>query len=163
MIETKFIYKKSFLIGIGISFLTFLIFGIVTAIIPNSFFIRMTPVAWLEWTSLAVTSLLIGIYVGLSYYGRKATTKKCNATATAGGIFGFLTFGCSICNKILVLLLGVTGVLKYFEPLRPALGILSIGLLGTAVVYKAKKIKLGKFKYDTITSFVKVNNRGGRL
>ena len=141
MVEIKFIYEKSFLIGIGLSILMFLIFGIVTAIIPNSFFIRMTPITWLEWGSLVITSLLLGAYFGLSYYGKKKTSKRCNATATAGGIFGFLTFGCSICNKLLVLLLGVTGVLKYFEPIRPGLGVFSIGLLGTAVIYKTKQIK----------------------
>jgi len=141
MVNIKTTFTKSFLVGIASSIFLFLVFGMVTAMIQNPLFIRMTPVKWLEWTSLVVTSLLIGTYISLSYYGRKTATKKCNATATAGGIFGFLTFGCSICNKILVLLLGVTGVLKYFEPVRPALGVLSIGLLGTAVVYKAKKIR----------------------
>lgn len=144
MVETKFIYGKSFLIGIGLSILMFLIFGVVTAIIPNSFFIRMTPVTWLEWASLVITSLLLGAYFGLSYYGKRKTSKRCNATATAGGIFGFLAFGCSICNKLLILLLGVTGILKYFEPIRPALGVFSIGLLGTALVFKIKNIKKKK-------------------
>lgn len=158
MAETKFDYGKPILIAISSGIIMFLIFGIVTAIIPNSFFIRMTPVTWLEWASLVITSLLLGTYFGLSYYGKKVKSTKCNTTATAGGIFGFLTFGCSICNKILILLLGVSGVLKYFEPVRPALGFLSIGLLGTALVYKAKNIKSKKILNLTFTYLHMPNN-----
>ena len=132
---------KSILIAVGSAVLSYLIFGAVTAVIKNPFFTRMTPVGALENFSLAITSLLVGFYIGLVYYGRAAKKDKvCNASATAGGVFGFLTFGCSICNKILVFLFGVTGVLTYFEPLRPSLGILSIGLLSFAIFKKAKGI-----------------------
>lgn len=130
-----------FFIAIGTAALLYVIFGSVTAIIPNPFFTRMTPVGWLEQTSLLMTSSLFGVYIGLLYYGRTTSKNKvCNATATTGGVFGFLTFGCSICNKILVFFLGITGVLTYFEPIRPLLGTLSIGLLGIAVFAKAKNI-----------------------
>lgn len=129
------------IIGAVVSIFFYLVFGTVTAITPNRFFARMTTVGWLEHTSLIVTSLLLGIYVGLVYYGKSTKKDKvCNASATAGGIFGFLTFGCSICNKILVFLLGVTGIFTYFEPIRSYLGFVSIGLLGTAIFYKAKSI-----------------------
>ena len=129
------------LTGALVSVIFYLVFGMVTAIIPNRFFTRMTPVGWLEYASLALTSTLLGLYLGLSYYAKAAKRDKvCNASAASGGIFGFLTFGCSICNKILVFFLGVAGVLAYFEPIRPYLGIVSIGLLGTAIFYKAKSI-----------------------
>ncbi len=136
----KINYTKSIIIGLCSAIGLFFLFGIVTAVIPNSFFIRMTPVAWLEYVSLVMTSLLLGTYIGLSYYEKRIKAVKCDVTATFGGIFGFLTFGCSICNKILILLLGVTGVLKYFEPIRPFFGIISIVLLGGAVIYKTKKL-----------------------
>ena len=128
-------------IAIGTAALLYVVFGAVTAIIPNPYFIRMTPVGWLEQSSLLITSSLLGTYMGLLYYGRTTSKNKvCNSTATTGGVFGFLTFGCSICNKILVFFLGIAGVLTYFEPLRPLLGILSIGLLLFAVFAKAKNI-----------------------
>ena len=131
----------AFLLAIGAAALLYAIFGAVTSIIPNSFFTRMTPVRWLEQTSLLITSLLLGVYIGLLYYGKASGKDKvCNASATTGGVFGFLTFGCSICNKILVFFLGIAGVLTYFEPLRPLLGISSIGLLGFAIFKKAKGI-----------------------
>jgi len=134
---------KSILLGIGIAAILYIIFGAVTAIIPNKFFTRMTPVELLEHSSLLITSILLGAYVGLLHYGKTTGKDKlCNASATTGGVFGFLTFGCSICNKILVFFLGITGVLAYFEPIRPILGFLSIGLLGFAVITKARSLSI---------------------
>lgn len=131
----------SIIIGIGSAILFYLVLGRVTSIIKNRFFTRMTPVGWIEYLSLTTTSVLVGIYIGLSYY-IKATNKDkvCTASATAGGVFGFLTFGCSICNKILVFLLGVAGVLTYFEPLRPLLGVFSTAFLSFAIFLKARTL-----------------------
>ncbi|MEK6983337.1 MAG: hypothetical protein AABX33_02090 [Nanoarchaeota archaeon] len=129
------------LISIGTSILSYVIFGTVTAIISNGFFTRMTPFGLWEQISLIVTSLLLGTYFGLAYYGKASGKDKvCTTTAAAGGIFGFLTFGCSICNKILVFFLGVAGVFTYFEPIRPFLGIVSILFLGFAIYKKAENI-----------------------
>lgn len=130
------------LISIFASIFLYLIFGAVASILENPFFTRMTPVGWLEHASLITTSLLLGIYIGLICYGK--TTKKdkvCNTTAATGGIFGFLTFGCSICNKILVFFLGVAGVLTYFEPIRPFLGVFSTLFLGFSITQKYKSIQ----------------------
>lgn len=130
----------AFLLAIGAAALLYAIFGTVTSIIPTSFFTRMTPVGWLERISLFITSLLLGVYIGLLYYGKASGKDKvCNASSTTGGVFGFLTFGCSICNKILVFFLGIDGILTYFEPLRPILGISSIGLLGFAIFKKSQR------------------------
>jgi len=129
------------LIATGTAAVLYIIFGAVTSIIKNPFFTRMTPVGWLEMSSLLITSLLFGAYIGLLYYAKASGKDKvCNASATTGGVFGFKRSGCSICNKILVFLFGVTGILTYFEPLRPSLGILSIGLLSFAIFKKAKGI-----------------------
>src|SRR3989344_4222800 len=82
---------KSILIAVGSAVLSYLIFGAVTAVIKNPFFTRMTPVGSLENFSLAITSLLVGFYIGLVYYGRAAKKNKvCNASATAGGLYLFL-------------------------------------------------------------------------
>lgn len=129
------------LIGIGTAILSYIAFGTVTAIISNRFFTRMTPFGLWEQISLIVTSLLLGVYFGLAYYGKASgKSRVCTTTATAGGIFGFLTFGCSICNKILVFFLGVARVFTYFEPIRPFLGIVSILFLGFAIFKNAENI-----------------------
>ena len=140
-------YKRNAIIAFFIAILTtallYVVFGAVTSIIPNPYFTRMTPVGWLEYSSLIITSVLLGAYIGLVYYGKTTGKDKlCNASATTGGVFGFLTFGCSICNKILVFFLGITGVLAYFEPIRPILGVLSIGLLGFAVITKSRSLSI---------------------
>ena len=134
--------KKKVVIAVLIALITsislFLLFGIATSIIPNKLFTRMTPIGWLEYASLLTTSLLLGVYIGLTYYQRKTKSMKCDAAAASGSISGFLTFGCSICNKLLVFLLGIIGVLTYFEPIRPIFGILGLGLLSGAIFYKAR-------------------------
>lgn len=119
--------------------LLFLIFGMVSAIIKNPVFTRMTPFGSFEVFSLAMTSLLLGVYIGLAHYGMAAKKDNvCNTSATTGGVFGFLTFGCSVCNKILVFLLGFTGVLIYFEPIRPYLIAVSTAFFLYAIVLKWK-------------------------
>ncbi|MEK6826680.1 MAG: hypothetical protein AABX90_03555 [Nanoarchaeota archaeon] len=125
---------KPVIIGSIVGLITFTVFGILTVIIPNNFFIRMTPIYWYDYIFLVLTSALIGIYVGFWYYTKK-TTSKCRYGAVGGTAGGLFSFGCPICNKLLVLLLGFTGVMTYFAPLQPILGIASISVLGF-VVYK---------------------------
>jgi len=122
------------------SILFFVLFGTVTILIPNKFFARMTPVTALDYVFLIFTSLLLGTYVSFHQYQKKYGSKKCGIAATSGGVFGFLGFGCAVCNKILVLLLGFAGVLMYIEPYRPQIGLVGVGLLGYAVYSKGKSI-----------------------
>ena len=81
------------------------------------------------------------MYVSL-YLHQKKENKKCNVSAASGGIFGFLGFGCSICNKILILFLGVAGVLTYVEPYRPFIGFVGVGLMSYAVYTKYEETNL---------------------
>lgn len=123
--------SKGFLYALGF----FLIFGVITRVIPNNYFIRMTPVNYLDWFFLTTTAVLLGVYFAIPH----KENKKCKTSALSGGIFGFLGFGCALCNKILLLILGVAGVLSYVEPYRPLLGSLGIIFLFTAVVMKIKE------------------------
>jgi len=117
----------------------FLLFGMVTVLIPNNWFSRMTPVNFLDYLFLIITSLLLGAYISFHKY-QKQTKKTCTAAAYSGGIFGFLGFGCVLCNKILLLVMGVTGVLTYVEPIRPLLGFGGLGLMSYAVYDKGKGV-----------------------
>ncbi len=122
------------------SVIFFVIFGVLTVLIPNKFFARMTSVTMLDYIFLIFTSLLLGMFVSFYQYQKKHGSKKCGVAATSGGVFGFLGFGCSVCNKLLILLLGVAGVLAYVEPYRPLIGSTGIALLGYAVYSKGKSI-----------------------
>ena len=124
-------------IGLIIGILFFIVSGMVTSLLPNYFFARMTPITKLDYVFLTSSSILLGTYVGVHYY-KKNTTKKCDTVASTGGVGSFLAFACPVCNKLLVFLFGATALMTYFEPYRPVLGIVSSGLLGAAVYWRIK-------------------------
>ena len=131
-------------IGIITSFLIFLLFGIFTALIPNRFFIRMIEPTILDIILLILTSMLLGSYIALSLY-KKSKENKCNYAATGGAFLGIFSFACPICNVFFISLFGASAILTYFEPIRPLLGFLSVGLIGSAVIYRIKELKLKNF------------------
>ena len=139
--QNKNLKLKSAIMGILAALIIFFIFGIVTVLIKNSFFIRMTPVYWYDYVFLVLTAILSGAYIGLWHYNKnnqKNINSKCNYVATGGAVGGFFSFGCAVCNKLLIWLLGLSGVMAYFMPMQPILGVISIALLGYAVFVQAK-------------------------
>ncbi len=125
---------KKFILIAGLSIIFVLALGIPTAVIPNTFFVRMTPVYWFDYIFLAVDSLLLGIYFTLAIAKRKALSGKFSeGKAAGGGVLGFLAVACPICNKLLLWLFGATWLLQYFEPIRPVVGILSVAILLWAI------------------------------
>lgn len=104
--------------------------GVIAAVIPNPLFERMTPVTGWNLVFWVVPALLVGPLVASYLVPGRATACDVTNRATLGGILSFLAVGCPVCNKAVVLLLGVSGALTYFEPLQPALGALSVSLLG---------------------------------
>ncbi|MBI2232614.1 MAG: hypothetical protein HYU56_01735 [Candidatus Aenigmarchaeota archaeon] len=130
---------RSALIGSLAALAIFSAFGIITALVPNELFIRMTPVYFYDYIFLILTSVLSGAYIGLWYYAKKTRT-SCNYAATGGAVGGFFSFGCAICNKLLILLLGLSGVAAYFMPIQPVLGAISIALLTYAVYMQSKAV-----------------------
>lgn len=119
----------------------FVLSGIVTAVLPNQFFTRMTPKSPLDFIFLAISSILLGTYVAIYCYKKNRSEKEkeeqakntCGTTIFAGSLGSFFAFACPVCNKILVFLFGATALSIYFEPYRPFLGIISNGLLMIAV------------------------------
>lgn len=132
-------------IGIAASIIIFLGSGIVTAIIPNSIFIRMIPTSIFDYIFLVLTSVLAGSWISIHFYQRTSQTGY--KSALGGCIGGFFAFGCPICNKLILLVLGVSGALTFFDPLRIPLGILSVGLLSYAIYLKIKSNKCKKCSY----------------
>jgi len=49
------------------------------------------------------------------------------------GSNSFFSVGCPVCNKLVVLLLGIGGAMTFFNPLLPFLGMASIVLLGVTL------------------------------
>ena len=139
--QNKNLKLKSAIIGILMALIIFFIFGIVTVLIKNPLFARMTLVYWYDYVFLVLTSSLSGAYIGLWHYNKnnqKNIDSKCDYAATGGAVGGFFSFGCAICNKLLIWILGLSAVVTYFMPIQPILGVISIALLGYAVYAQSK-------------------------
>ena len=107
--------------------------GVPTDVIPTTWFTRMTPVRAQDYVFLVLTALL-GAALGASYARpRTASCPLPQGKTFGGGLLSAFAIGCPICNKLVVLLLGVSGALTYFEPLQPFLGVASLVLLALAV------------------------------
>jgi len=134
-------------LGLGIIFSLgiFFSFGMITALIPNKFFIRMIEPNSLDYVFLSLTSVLLGSYFSLTMY-RKNKDNKCDYVAGGGTLLGVFAFACPVCNTLLVSLFGFTAVMMYFEPYRPILGIFSVVLLGSLLVSKIKTLRLKEKK-----------------
>ena len=114
-------------------------FGTLTALWANPLFIRMTPVNAWDYVILALEALLLGLYLGLE--SGSCAVKP----ASIGGVLAFLGFGCSVCNKILLMIFGSGFLLAYFEPIKHPLGALGLGVLGWALY---KKLRLRAERRD---------------
>lgn len=122
---------------IGIALSLFFLLGSITNLIPNPFFIRMSQTHWYDYLFLTLTSILSGMYAGIWYY-KKKTKDVCSYMAAGGMMGGVFSFGCAICNKLLVLILGFSSVMTYFMPFQPLLGVVSVSLLTYGVYQQAK-------------------------
>lgn len=122
---------------------TLLLLGVPTAVIPNPFFIRMTPletfnvVVWLA--SAPLIGLLAATYVRPVRHSRTHDIAGDGAgRTTLGGVAAYLAIGCPICNKVVVAALGVSGALTVFAPLQPIIGAGSVALLGATLAWRLR-------------------------
>lgn len=120
-----------------------IVLGVPTAVIPNPFFIRMTPtqtfnlVVWLA--SAPLIGLLIATYIRpLGHTAAHPRRETGSGRATLGGVAAYLAIGCPICNKVVVAALGVSGALSYFAPLQPIIGAASVALLGGTLLWRLR-------------------------
>ncbi len=114
---------------------TALVLGLPTDVIPNPVFGRPVPVTWWSYPVLAVSALLGGLLLA-SYVRDDPGTEpadQLSRVGTVGGLLSFFAIGCPVCNKVVVLALGTSGALTWFEPVQPWLGVISLGLLAVAV------------------------------
>jgi len=121
---------KEWLSTLIIASAAFLLLGTITALWSNPFFMRMTEVNGWDYIILSFESLLIGLFFGIQ--APHCATKK----AGIGGVLEFVGFGCSDCNKILLLLFGSSFLLSYFEPIRHYAGVLGLLLFSYALIQR---------------------------
>ena len=115
--------------GVAAGALTLLVglaLAIPTAIVPNPFFTRMTPVEPEQYAFWIATSLLIGAL--LATYLAAGLRRRCAGQSAGAGLLGVFAVGCPVCNKLIVALLGTSGALTYFAPIQPLLGAGAVAL-----------------------------------
>lgn len=134
---------KFTIVGVLATVGALLVLGVPTAVIPNPFFIRMTPtetfnvLVWL--TSAPLIGLLLATYVRTARHSTAHRPDERGAgRASVGGVAAFLAIGCPICNKVVVATLGVSGALSIFAPLQPMIGAASVALLAATVVLRLR-------------------------
>lgn len=136
--------RRFWLAAIVGAIIALVVLGVPTAVLPNPFFVRMTPTQPLDVAFWLISSPLIGLT--LATYVAKPPQWAADSHAGPGsaptsiaGIGAFLAIGCPICNKIVVGLLGVSGALTVFAPLQPAIGLASVVLLAVTLAYRLRQ------------------------
>lgn len=126
-----------------------LVVGIPTVLIPNPVFSREIPPTWWSWPALLVTAVLVGA-LAASYVAPPQVPaagqdtpevladagdpdEPMNVRGVAGGLLTFFAVGCPVCNKLVLLALGTSGAIAWFEPLQPLLQVAAVGLLSWAL------------------------------
>lgn len=135
--------RRFWLAAAGGTVATALILGLPSAVIPNPFFVRMTPTEPLNVIVLLLSAPLGGLLIATYLSKRSAAADDEHADAgggraTLGGVAAYLAIGCPICNKIIVAVLGVSGALNVFAPLQPIIGAASILLLGATLGWRLR-------------------------
>lgn len=116
---------------------TLLLIGIPTNMIPNQLFTRMTPVRPQDYVIWVATAIMVGLIAGTFFTPlRNAGQGK----VVSGGLLSFLAVGCPVCNKLVVLLLGLSGALTFFAPVQLYIGLTSLVILGWALRQRVRAL-----------------------
>lgn len=115
--------------------LTYLAVAVPTDLIDTPLFSREVPPTWWSFPVLGLTAVLTGLLLA-TYVSRGPATRAGSEEPDTKGRFGvagtivsFFAVGCPVCNKLVLLAVGTSGAMQYFEPLQPPLAGLSIALL----------------------------------
>lgn len=129
---------------------TYLVVAVPTDLIDTPLFSREVPPTWWSFPVLGVTAVLTGLLLA-TYVSREPAggeqpgggepggegSGSKGRFGAAGAIVSFFAVGCPVCNKLVLLALGTSGAMQYFEPIQPLLAALSIALLLWAFVRRA--------------------------
>lgn len=108
--------------------------GVPTDLIDTPLFVRMTPPEWWNYPLWVAGAVLVGLLAAtyVAPPGRGVASGS-QGKLFGGGVLSVFAVGCPVCNKLVVLALGMSGATAYFAPVQPLLGLLSVGLLGYAL------------------------------
>jgi hypothetical protein len=122
--------------GIGVAAVTAAVVGIPTDVLDTDYFTRMTAVRWWEYPVLTLTAVLTGLWAIIP---RPPGDVRGQFGVTGAVTTTIFAVACPVCNKIVVGLLGLSGALGVWAPIQPALAVLSLAVLGAAVVIRWRR------------------------
>lgn len=125
----------------AVAALTILLVGVPTDLIDTSWFSREVPPTWWSWPTLLINGTLSGLVTATYVANPSAITPRRSESRWSmfGGALSFFAVGCPVCNKIVLIALGSTGAMRYFEPVQPILAVASIALLAWALTTRVKR------------------------
>ena len=132
--------RRRWFAAAGGALLSALVLGLPTDLIPNPLFGRQIEAPLWSYPALVVSAILAGLVLATYVRDEPASTPPDELPVTSterrftmGGLLSFLAIGCPTCNKLVVVALGSTGAVTWFEPLQPVMAIAGIGLLAYAL------------------------------
>jgi hypothetical protein len=116
--------------------LTVVVIAVPTDLVDTPVFSREVPPTWWSWPALVVSAVLAGLL--FATYVRDGGVpdpedRRAGRVGGAGGLLTFFAVGCPVCNKLVLLALGSSGAMTYFEPVQPVLSVAAVVLLAWAL------------------------------
>jgi hypothetical protein len=131
-----------------------LLFGLVSAIIPNPVFGRSVPpepfAYWVWLLSAPLMGLVLATYVvplapirsgvpqPLVTGDAAVLERRSSRLGSVAGLAAFLAIGCPVCNKVALVLLGASGAMSFWAPLQPIIGAASLVLLAVTAAWRLR-------------------------
>lgn len=124
-------------VAVGTAVLYTLVIAVPTDLIDTPLFWREVPPTWWSWPALLVSAALAGLltatYVAVPGTSGPAVDERPRRGGYVGGFLTFFAVGCPVCNKLVLLALGTSGAMTWFEPVQPLLQVVAVALLAWAL------------------------------
>ena len=124
-----------------------LILGLPTRLIPNGIWTRTVPTSPFDYVIWVLSFVLIGPLAAMMvrYPMPPAVTPRTGGKVriVTSSLLSFLSVGCPVCNKVVVLLFGLGGAMTIFNPIRPWLGVFSVLILGVSLWFRFRTLRYG--------------------
>lgn len=141
--------RRRWLTALAMTVVGVVVVAVPTDLIDTPVFGREVPPTWWSWPALLVSSVLAGLLVATYVREPGSPDRAADPTPTdderrnrlwggAGGMLTFFAVGCPVCNKLVLLALGTSGAMTYFEPVQPLLSLLAVGLLTWALARRLR-------------------------
>lgn len=140
---------------------TFLALGLPTDVIDNPVFGRAIDETPWSMPVLVVTAILGGVLIAT--YVRPQPFDRAAKAGTIGGALSFFAIGCPVCNKVVLVALGTTGAVNFFEPIQPYLAVAGIAALSWAVYRRLAGARSCDVSISEEVSITEDNERFARV